>query len=285
MKSYQKNCYENKNWRVHEVSGYAAGKAYAQHLHYDTDYTLAYFRKGSGTIKIEGTSYDISDGDVFLLHHNEIHFVSLAEDVYAERITVYTNESLFSRFSCNPEDFFCVFSKGKHNKIPAKTITKYGIGTLFDEILRYSKKKDEKNDVLCSCKLIELLEKLYELSEDKDMPSKENSFVSDVVSYINEHYTEILSIDEIAKEFFLSKYHLSRIFKTNVGLSLWDYVITKRLSYFNDLMRNGKTVKDACFSSGFQNYSNFYRLYKKHFGITPNEFKNQLHTKSLVTET
>ncbi len=271
MKSYQKNCYENKTWRVQEVSGYGVGKAYAQHLHYDTDYTIAYFKTGSGTIKIEGTSYDISDGDVFLLHHNEIHFASLNEDIYTERITVYTNESLFSQFSCSAKDFFCVFSNGKHNKISAKTGTEYGLGTLFDEILTYAKKK---NDVLCTCKVIELLEKINRLSEKKDVQTEENSFISSVISYINEHFTEILSIDEIANAFFLSKYHLSRVFKTSVGISLWDYVITKRLTNFNDLVRSGKTVKDACFSSGFQNYSNFYRLYKKYFGITPSEFKN-----------
>ena len=80
----------------------------------------------------------------------------------------------------------------------------------------------------------------------------------------------------IAKVFRQSKYHISRKFKEITGVSLWEYVIKRRLLHFNDLIRKNHTIENACFESGFNNYSNFFRLYKKHFGISPTEFIKRL---------
>lgn len=57
----------------------------------------------------------------------------------------------------------------------------------------------------------------------------------------------------------------------------------QKLSYdnhpaFHALVRNGHSIEDASWQAGFANYSNFFRLYKKHTGMTPIQFKKQLRT-------
>jgi len=70
--------------------------------------------------------------------------------------------------------------------------------------------------------------------------------------------------------------YLSHLFKDRVGMSLWNYVILRRLHRFNDLLQNGCSIEQACYEVGFQNYANFFRLYKKHMGLTPTQYKKQL---------
>jgi AraC-like DNA-binding protein len=55
-----------------------------------------------------------------------------------------------------------------------------------------------------------------------------------------------------------------------------DYLALRRIHLVNDLIRRGDPITEACFTAGFKNYSNFFRLYKKHTGLTPQEFKNSI---------
>ena len=93
--------------------------------------------------------------------------------------------------------------------------------------------------------------------------------------YIKENLSEELSCKKVAEYVYLSESRFSHLFKKHVGVSLWNYVIYKRLNYFNDLICQDYSINEACLMSGFQNYSNFFRLYKKHMNITPSEFKQK----------
>ena len=102
--------------------------------------------------------------------------------------------------------------------------------------------------------------------------------IKDVIDYIGSNFTENITSVQIADHFFISKYRLEHLFKECVGVSLWEYVILRRLVYCNDLIQNGTSAQEASFAAGFRNYSNFYRLYKKHMGFSPSEYK-QHHEK------
>lgn len=265
---------------MHYVDGYNVGKAYSQGLHYDTRLTLAYFKKGSGCIKIEGTTHQISDGDIFIVGYDELHSTYLDNDKYAERIILYVDEKICDNFPCEKDDFFGVFhnrKRGVGNKIGADYVNRMGIDRLLEKIMEYTERGNGKDITLAICKIVELLEKLNRniINEPENTDNVKNTVISDVIKYINNHFTENISCEVIADEFHMSKCHLMRIFKKAVGLSLWDYVISRRILFFNDLVVKGETLNDACYKSGFSNYSNFYRLYKKHMNISPNKFKKK----------
>ena len=59
-------------------------------------------------------------------------------------------------------------------------------------------------------------------------------------------------------------------------VSPWNYVILRRLQRANDWMCQGYSAEEACYRVGFDNYANFFRLYKKHTGISPSQFKKQI---------
>ena len=284
-KEYRKICYEQEAFKLHHVTGRNIGKAYSQAMHYDTGLTMAYFKTCSGTIKIEGRTYALNDGDLILLNYDELHFVSVDSDKYCERITIYVSEQILKCFPYDGKALFDVFynrRRGTGNYIPAYLVKANSVDTAFSEILKCCEANNSISNILAVCKIIELLAKLNEEfpweSERDTLPETENSVISGVMKYINAHLTEDFDCDGIAGQFHLSKYHLGRMFKANVGISMWDYVIIRRLFLFNDLIRKNDSIKEACYKVGFHNYSNFYRLYKKHMQISPQDFKNQLDT-------
>ncbi len=271
---YQKICIEkNPFFTIHHGKGMYYSDCNTQALHYDTDLTVTYFKHCCGTIKIEGKCYNLKDGDIVIMNTNEIHCCTINSGTYHERISLFVNENLLKIFpfeSANLLDCFLKRPAGNNNLIAGDDTV-----NLFNEILAFAK---EKNNILCICKITELIWKLnnYVLLSNNESLSESNSLTENVLFYINKHFTEPLTCNKIAEHFFLSKFRLEHIFKETVGVSLWDYVILRRLLYCNELLKQNHTVKSASQLSGFNNYSNFYRLYKKHLNTTPVEYKKAL---------
>ena len=102
-----------------------------------------------------------------------------------------------------------------------------------------------------------------------------DNMIGQVLSYVNDHYTQNLSIQEIADRFNVHRSYLSHKFKKQMGISLWNYVILRRIQKFNNSIAENSCLEKAAYEAGFSNYSNFFRLYKKNMGMTPLEFKQQ----------
>lgn len=99
--------------------------------------------------------------------------------------------------------------------------------------------------------------------------------INQLIAFINDNLTEDLSLDFLANEFYISKYYLSRKFKEFTGLSLYQYIMKKRLLLARDMLRNGASVMNACFLCGFNDYSNFFRAFKREFGYPPSSYSKE----------
>ena len=280
---FVKECYKSDlHYQVHFVSGTNVNSAYSTQLHYDTDLTIAYFKKATGNIKIEGISYDLTSGDIILLNYNELHCVDIQSE-FCERITIYLDESIYRNYSEQVNNLLSIFYRrknGEGNLIPASIVRAYGIDVLIEEIKEHSAQQHPVSELVTFGKITELLSRLDQTSaqrlESEVTTYNNNPVVAQVIKYINLHFTEDISCDSIAEQMYLSKYYLGRLFKEVVGISLWNYIINRRLLNFNDLIRQNYPVEEACSKSGFHNYSNFYRLYKSRMGISPQEFKRSV---------
>ena len=93
-----------------------------------------------------------------------------------------------------------------------------------------------------------------------------------MITYINDHITEELSLDHLSSRFYTSKYYLGRQFKQFTGLTLYQYIMKKRLMMARDMLRAGSPVMDACLWSGFRDYSNFLKAFKREFGQNPSKY-------------
>lgn len=112
--------------------------------------------------------------------------------------------------------------------------------------------------------------------------SHSNALYLNVCDYINNHLEEDLSLEHLSSFFYVSKYHIAHIFKEHMGISLHQYIIKKRLQACKNGILSGIAPTGLYQQYGFQDYSGFYRAFKKEFGQSPREFREQ-HTLKAQT--
>ena len=96
------------------------------------------------------------------------------------------------------------------------------------------------------------------------------------VNYINEHITEDISIDKISERCYISKYHLCRLFKEKIGLTIMEYVLQTRIVMAMELLQKEDTsIAEIAIRCGFSSPSYFSRVFKKQIGISAIVYKRK----------
>ena len=100
-----------------------------------------------------------------------------------------------------------------------------------------------------------------------------------IVDDINEHFVEFRHISDVQKRHYVSRATLDRWFRKYIHLSPKEFLEAKKLSYAKSLLENGTSVTDACIRAGFSDCSHFIALFRRRFGQTPLQFKNDFSSK------
>ena len=283
QKGYSKTSYiSDLGYEITHTTGLSAENSTISYPHQTPRFMLYFFIHGSGNIKIEGKNYRINDGDIIILNPSEMFCCSVDANKYHERIVLHITDSLLKHFPKDCSNLYSPFSnrkKGASNHISSQMVKKHGIDTIMKSLHLSVQSSSSAKEILVLCKITELLCSLCEISEKSDsqntVNSTENTVINNVLEFLNNHFKEEISIDTVSEEFNINKSYLSHLFKDCVGTSVWNYVIFRRISYFNDIVNKGINIEQASRLAGFNNYSNFFRLYKKHTGITPTEYKKK----------
>jgi len=96
-----------------------------------------------------------------------------------------------------------------------------------------------------------------------------NERVVEILRYIDGHLTEDITIEGLAERFFLSRYHMMRLFREHTGLTIHSYLVDRRLMNARDLIGKGYGATEACYKAGFNSYCTFCRAFNKRFGMSP----------------
>lgn len=119
---------------------------------------------------------------------------------------------------------------------------------------------------------------LYDATIDAALAVRHNRNrldLSEVAAYIDRHFQEPISLESIANAFYVTKEHLSRVFKAHTGSNISDYILNKKMDMAKELITAGMPIKHAAELTGYADVAYFYRVFKKRFGVTPGELRKE----------
>jgi len=218
-------------------------------------------------------------GDILLYAPDEIHFGRfLSSSVYrylhflipidlCDKLSLLY-PSLKNLFDTdNPDRINCIRGVGKY-KDKLLALSENIVENLKNE------QSDDFNIISDIMQILSICAELYEKQNDSDTIESFTPYTRFAMNYMNEHYSEKITINEIAQKAGCSTTYLSRIFKKDTDKSIYTYLTEYRISKSTMLLKEGLNVTEACYAVGFGDCSNFIRTFKKAIGVSPHKYKN-----------
>lgn len=256
-------------------------REYREHHH--TMCELSLCLKGSGIYSVRGESIPFESGDLFLFGADEVHCIT---DVYEEpfEFSVIHFESkllwaggdvaylpLLKLFNARSSTF--------KNKI-AKDLPKTEVvrSFIFEAENEFASKEPgyEINVRLLLYSVLLYLYRYYDLVRDDDNPihsAELLSLLASSVEYIDSHFTEDISLSDIANEAHLSRAYFSTVFKKYNGLTPFEYITIKRVEKAIEYLKTTELSKlEIASLCGFNSSANFYKAFSKITGKKPGDY-------------
>ena len=235
--------------------------------HCHEEYEILYITDGSGKYVIEGVEYPVRPRTMLFVPPLAYHSVKLNPTAPYERYVLrfgdgdLTSETqvFLNTLNSSLEGEGCFFSADALSP---------SVISLFER-LEFADTLPERERVEFMRLLISEIIILLSVAKRESVPKDEGEFGARVIKYLNEHIDKDVSLDKLAKRFFVSKYYLCRAFKKHNGISVHGYINQKRVMYAKQLIESGETASGAAYRVGFGDYSAFYRAYVKIIGRSP----------------
>jgi len=245
-------------------------------FHYHDFNKIIIFISGRVNYLIEGRSYELKPYDIVLVNAGEMHKPTILDNSAYERIIIYVSTQFLQKYSENDYNLNYCFERAKKEHSGVLRVPAVEKSKLYQVCLELEHSFSDQAFAKELYQKILFLEFMIQLNRTAIINNinyldsvNENSKLLKIITYINEHLTEDITIDKIAEHFYLSRYYLMHYFKAETGYTIGNYITEKRLMLAKDLVRKGCTVTEACYQSGFKNYSTFSRAFKKVFNTRP----------------
>ncbi len=239
-------------------------RIFPPHVHDDLEiYVLL---EGKASFMVENRLYDLQAGDVIVSKPNELHNCVLPEPTVHKHLCFWfdvSSEGLFEEFLAH--------GMGKGNLISPSAPEKERLEELYEELCGEDAPGAEHRRFYRTLELLDILRRnTPNEHRERDLPP----LLREILDDINEHFAGIRDLQYFTDTYYLSQSTLNRLFRKYLQTTPKLYLEGKRLAHARRLLREGKSVLSAGMEAGFSDDSNFIRLFKKRFYMTPNEYKN-----------
>ncbi|MBR2908384.1 MAG: helix-turn-helix transcriptional regulator [Clostridia bacterium] len=224
--------------------------------HCHARYELIAVLEGDINVMLEGRDYRLTEGQTTVIPPLAYHTITSNKRGTYRRVT-----ALFE-LSAIPEALHPRFLE-----------TGGSIAISSSEEARELKRICEKRDPSFYAPLAEslMIRLLYSNAEEREArtATETDAFLRKVILYIDEHLDEKISLDDLSRATSRSKSSFCHLFEAKMNISPKQYILRKKLALADKLIGEGTPPTVAAMQVGYENYSDFYRIYRRHFGISP----------------
>ena len=261
----------NTNILVHSVNKFK--------LHWHKEIEILLVLKGRVTVSVNNRRYELKEDDLFLINSNEIHS------------TVANGDNIMVVIQINPAFYYKVFPELQEMKFKFNSNSSEEIeGKIYDqirfyiaEIVKEYNKSAEGYELVIEGILNNLMAIIirhiprYEGEDrNRDITEKDLPRIKRILDYVDEHYPEKITLEDIAKSEFLSTFYMSHFFKEKVGITFQEYLSFIRLhKAVAKLDERDKLISDIALESGFASVKAFNKTFREFYGITPSEYRKK----------
>ena len=277
-KESMENCMDTHSFAFAHL--YSDEKIMDMHIH--NCYEVYYSISGGKQFLIDNCLYDIHPGDVFLINQFESHHLTQIDQQTHERIILSIDPEYLARLSTEKTDLNHCFSFRDAHMPHCIHLNPEEQTRFIYFIHKFQSSEGPGEDILDQALFMEMMVFLNrafisrcarENQESKEQSgSRYHAQVDEILSYINSHIREPLTLEELSSHFFMSSSYICRIFKAATGTTINKYITAKRLTLAKSLLSQGYTVTEACEMCGFNDYSNFLKAFTKAVGISPKKY-------------
>ena len=223
---------------------------------------------------IDDKIYDIKPNNLFVLNQFEAHKVNANSKEKFVRFSLHIHPEFIYRNSTPEVDLYKCFYP--ENKLDCISLTDAEVEKLKNLFLALEQDQGYIDDIYKKIRTIEILLetiRLYDTHQVTTSNSPSNKALSLAIDYINSNFDKQLSLEEIAKNCFVSTNQLCHLFKKYLATTVIKYITSKRITEAKKCLREGKSVTETAFACGFNDYANFIRVFKANVGISPGKYK------------
>lgn len=252
-------------------------------LHWHNDMEIVYVKKGLGEVSVDLVTHRAAAGDILLIPPGRLHALRQWEGHTMEYENIIFQLSLLMNSPADfcSEQFFAPLLSGRISlpaHIPAAHPLHRDLAACLDEIDGFSALGDGLSALAIKSRLFGLFHLLFsalEVSEPpRKLPPKSLELIKLLLTYVEGHYQERLTIQQMAGICGFSQSHFMKFFRKAMGVSFVEYLNDYRLTMAARLLlASSDTIVAIASESGFDNLSYFNRMFKRKYGTTPSRYR------------
>lgn len=247
-------------------------------LHFHDFYECYYLLSGRVSYQIDNHSYTMAPGDLLLIGPNQLHRPLISDGkVPYERIVLWISRRFIEKLSTPGTDLTSCFCSDQYNLSHLPKLRRATIEQRLFALLEATNGEGFGKDVLCRSRVMELLVELNRDFLEARPPSVHadtgvSALVESVSDYIDAHLAESVTLDGLAASVYLSKYYLSRTFRRETGVTIFQMLMQKRMIRARNLILEGTPPTAVSSQCGFSDYSGFYKAFMNEYGVSPRAY-------------